>query len=50
MPELNAQPVRLYDSFGIAPRMVRFFLLEKALDLPRPRSTCCSARIATRNI
>jgi len=30
-----AQPVRLFDSFGLAPRMVRFFLLEKAVDIPR---------------
>ena len=30
-----AKPVRLFDSFGIAPRMVRFFLLEKAIDIPR---------------
>ena len=29
------KPVRLFDSFGIAPRMVRFFLLEKGLELPR---------------
>ena len=29
------QPVRLFDSFGLLPRMVRFFLLEKALDVPR---------------
>jgi glutathione S-transferase len=30
-----AQPVRLFDSFGLAPRMVRFFLLEKQIDIPR---------------
>ena len=29
------QPVRLFDSYGIGPRIVRFFLLEKELDLPR---------------
>jgi glutathione S-transferase len=29
------QPVRLFDSFGLLPRMVRFFLLEKGLDIPR---------------
>lgn len=29
------QPVRLFDSFGMNPRTLRFFLLEKAIDLPR---------------
>jgi glutathione S-transferase len=29
------EPVRLYDSFGMNPRTLRFFLLEKGLDLPR---------------
>jgi glutathione S-transferase len=29
------QPIRLFDSFGLAPRMVRFFLLEKQLEIPR---------------
>lgn len=29
------KPVRLFDSFGIAPRMIRFFLLEKGVDVPR---------------
>lgn len=28
-------PVRLFDSFGIAPRVVRFFLLEKQIEIPR---------------
>src|SRR6476620_5575592 len=35
MANCTAQPVRLFDSFGLAPRMVRFFLLEKGLDIPR---------------
>lgn len=35
MAERLPQPVRLFDSFGLLPRMVRFFLLEKALDIPR---------------
>ena len=34
MHETSARPVRLFDSFGIIPRVVRFFLLEKGLDLP----------------
>jgi glutathione S-transferase len=29
------RPIRLFDSFGIIPRMVRFFLLEKAIEVPR---------------
>lgn len=29
------KPVRLFDSFGLAPRMVRFFLLEKGIEIPR---------------
>src|SRR6476620_10148667 len=35
MANCTAQPVRLFDSFGLAPRMVRFFLLEKGLNIPR---------------
>lgn len=30
-----AQPVRTFDSFGMNPRTLRFFLLEKGLELPR---------------
>jgi glutathione S-transferase len=29
------QPVRTFDSFGMNPRTLRFFILEKGLDLPR---------------
>lgn len=29
------QPVKLYDSFGMNPRTLRFFLLEKGLQIPR---------------
>ena len=29
------QPVRIFDSFGMNPRTLRFFLLEKGIDLPR---------------
>lgn len=29
------QPVRLFDSFGMNPRTMRFFLLEKGIELPR---------------
>src|SRR5947209_5551448 len=35
MADNLAQPVRLFDSFGILPRMVRFFLIEKGIDIPR---------------
>lgn len=35
MTDRLPQAVRLFDSFGLAPRMVRFFLLEKGLDIPR---------------
>lgn len=35
MVDYLPKPVRLFDSFGIAPRMIRFFLREKDLDLPR---------------
>jgi glutathione S-transferase len=34
MPETGPRPIRLFDSFGIIPRVVRFFLLEKGLDIP----------------
>jgi glutathione S-transferase len=34
--EINGgNPMRFYDSFGMNPRTVRFFLLEKGIDLPR---------------
>jgi glutathione S-transferase len=29
------EPVRLFDSFGMNPRILRFFLLEKGMDIPR---------------
>jgi glutathione S-transferase len=35
MDESKPQPVRLFDSFGMAPRLIRFFLLEKQVDIPR---------------
>src|SRR3954469_10945586 len=35
MTDRLPRAVRLFDSFGLAPRMVRFFLLEKGLDIPR---------------
>jgi glutathione S-transferase len=35
MLETGPRPVRLFDSFGIMPRIVRFFMLEKGLDVPR---------------
>ena len=35
MSEHLPDPVRLFDSFGVAPRIVRFFLVEKGIDLPR---------------
>lgn len=35
MADLLPRAVRLFDSFGLAPRMVRFFLLEKGIDIPR---------------
>src|SRR5437588_9564082 len=28
-------PAKLYDSFGMNPRMVRFYLSEKGIDVPR---------------
>jgi glutathione S-transferase len=31
----SAAPRRLYDSFGMNPRMVRFYLAEKGIDVPR---------------
>lgn len=31
----NLQAKRIYDSFGMNPRTLRFFMLEKSLDLPR---------------
>jgi glutathione S-transferase len=35
MHEPAPRPIRLFDSFGIMPRIVRFFLLEKGLDVSR---------------
>ncbi|MCL6729832.1 glutathione S-transferase family protein [Sphingomonas hankyongi] len=35
MHESGPRPIRLFDSFGILPRVIRFFLLEKGLDVPR---------------
>lgn len=35
MRESGPRPIRLFDSFGILPRVIRFFLLEKGLDIPR---------------
>jgi glutathione S-transferase len=35
MRESGPAPIRLFDSFGIMPRIIRFFLLEKGLDIPR---------------
>jgi glutathione S-transferase len=35
MPECGPRPIRLFDCFGIIPRMIRFFLAEKALEIPR---------------
>ena len=35
MHDTDPRPIRLFDSFGIIPRVVRFFLLEKGLDIPR---------------
>ena len=29
------EPAKLYDSFGMNPRMVRFYLAEKGIDVPR---------------
>ena len=35
MNDARPRPVRLFDSFGIMPRVIRFFLLEKGLDIAR---------------
>jgi glutathione S-transferase len=35
MEETSPRPVRLFDSFGIVPRIVRFFLFEKHVEIPR---------------
>lgn len=35
MHESGPRPIRLFDSFGIVPRVVRFFLLEKELEIAR---------------
>lgn len=37
------QPMLLYDSFGMNPRTLRFFLLEKEIDLPRQEIDILSA-------
>lgn len=38
-----AAPVRLFDSFGMNPRTLRFFLLEKGINLPRQEVDILSA-------
>ncbi len=35
MYDTGARPTRLFDSFGILPRVIRFFMLEKGLDIAR---------------
>ena len=35
MHDPGPRPVCLFDSFGIMPRIVRFFMLEKGIDVPR---------------
>jgi glutathione S-transferase len=35
MHETGPLPIRLFDSFGILPRVIRFFLLEKGIEIPR---------------
>ena len=35
MYDSGARPTRLFDSFGILPRVIRFFMLEKGLDIAR---------------
>ena len=35
MDHTGARPTRLFDSFGILPRVIRFFMLEKGLDIAR---------------
>ena len=35
MHESGPRPIRLFDSFGVIPRMIRFFLIEKEIELPR---------------
>jgi glutathione S-transferase len=35
MHQTDPRPVRLFDSFGIIPRIVRFFLLEKDVEITR---------------
>lgn len=35
MHKTDPRPVRLFDSFGIVPRIVRFFLLEKDVEIAR---------------
>jgi glutathione S-transferase len=37
------RPARLYDSFGMNPRTLRFFMLEKGIDLPRREVDILSA-------
>lgn len=35
MHKPGPSPIRLFDSFGVIPRFIRLFLLEKGLDIPR---------------
>lgn len=35
MNEPGPRPIRFFDSFGIMPRIVRFFLVEKGIEVPR---------------
>ena len=35
MYDTGARPTRLFDSFGILPRVMRFFMLEKGLEIAR---------------
>src|SRR5690348_11282092 len=40
---VGASPKRLYDSFGMNPRIIRFYLAEKGIDLPRQEIDILSA-------
>jgi glutathione S-transferase len=37
------EPVRMFDSFGMNPRILRFFLLEKGIDIPRQEMNILAA-------
>ena len=37
-----------YDSIGPNPRVVRMFMAERGIELPRATSTCAAARTASR--